>query len=150
MNQLRSLWDAIPARVRRFWPVLLLVPYLYRVLTTVPTDAVTTWAAPLIFSRQDFSLPPGEASSTSFECTVDQAWNLHSFLGHMHEWGKKFEPQAGASWGDVGSGALSPRSMRCSSSVASASRPARVGRVASPTMSCRSIAFTASCQRGRP
>ncbi|MDP2317607.1 MAG: hypothetical protein Q8P41_32275 [Pseudomonadota bacterium] len=60
------------------------------VLATVPTEEVTTWAAPLIFSRQDFSLPPGEASTTSFRCETDQKWQLHSLLGHMHEWGTRF------------------------------------------------------------
>ncbi len=59
-------------------------------LVTVPAADVTTWAAPLIFSRQDFSLPPGEASSTSFDCVTSEAWNLHSLLGHMHESGTRF------------------------------------------------------------
>ncbi|MES2643668.1 MAG: hypothetical protein V4850_29550 [Myxococcota bacterium] len=60
------------------------------VLATVPTEAVTLWAAPFVFSRQDFSLPPGVASSTEFSCTTPEAWNLHTFLGHMHEWGARF------------------------------------------------------------
>jgi hypothetical protein len=60
------------------------------VLSTVTTDAVVTWAAPLVLSRQDFSLPPGEASTTSFECALDQEWTLHSLFGHMHEWGSAF------------------------------------------------------------
>jgi hypothetical protein len=61
------------------------------VLTTVPSDQVETWAAPLIFHRGDFVIPPGEAATTSFSCTTDNDWNVLYTLGHMHEWGTSFQ-----------------------------------------------------------
>jgi hypothetical protein len=60
------------------------------VLTTIPTEEVETWAAPLIFNRGDFVIPPGESYSTSFSCTTGEDVNLLYSLGHMHEWGTSF------------------------------------------------------------
>ncbi|MBM4367776.1 MAG: hypothetical protein FJ102_16305 [Deltaproteobacteria bacterium] len=60
------------------------------VLTLTPEDEVSTWAAPLIFNRDDFEIPPGGTLSTDFECTTDTDWNFLYVLGHMHEWGTSF------------------------------------------------------------
>lgn len=63
------------------------------VLRTIPTEQVETWAAPLIFNRDDFSIPAGGSESVSFDCTIDadKEWNLLYMLGHMHEWGTAFQ-----------------------------------------------------------
>lgn len=61
------------------------------VLTTVPTEEVETWAAPLIFNRADFVIPAGEELTTSFQCTTENDWNILYLLGHMHEWGTSFQ-----------------------------------------------------------
>lgn len=63
------------------------------VLHTLPTESVETWAAPLIFNRDDFSIPAGGSASVSFDCTIDadKEWNLLYMLGHMHEWGTAFQ-----------------------------------------------------------
>ena len=50
-------------------------------------DAVETWAAPLVTNHGDFTLPPGEATSVSFDCTFDDDYSFVYMLGHMHEWG---------------------------------------------------------------
>jgi hypothetical protein len=60
------------------------------VLTLIPADEVVTWAAPLIFNRDDFEVAPGEALTTSFPCTTPADWNFLYVLGHMHEWGTSF------------------------------------------------------------
>ncbi len=60
------------------------------VLTTVPTDDVETWAAPLVFNRDDFELPANGTLETSFDCTADADWNVLYMIGHMHEWGTSF------------------------------------------------------------
>lgn len=60
------------------------------VITTLPTEDVETWAAPLIFNRDDFSVPPGGTATTSFECTAEADWNVLYMIGHMHEWGTSF------------------------------------------------------------
>jgi hypothetical protein len=61
------------------------------VLTTIPADQVETWAAPLIFNRDDFRIPAGGTLTTSFSCTVDADVSLVYLLGHMHEWGTSFQ-----------------------------------------------------------
>ena len=59
-------------------------------LTTIPAEDVQEWAAPLIFNRSDFAVPPGGSLTTSFSCDIDSDWNLIYLLGHMHEWGTSF------------------------------------------------------------
>ncbi len=62
------------------------------VLTTIPEDEIADeqWAAPLIFNRSDFSIPPGSSLTTDFECTTEGDWNFLYVMGHMHEWGTAF------------------------------------------------------------
>lgn len=59
------------------------------VITAIPADDVAEdhWVAPLIFNRDDFLIPAGEAASSSFDCTIDEDWNVLYWTGHMHEWG---------------------------------------------------------------
>jgi len=61
------------------------------VITTLPEDQVETWAAALIFNRDDFRIPAGGTLTTSFECTTSSDLSLLYMLGHMHEWGTAFE-----------------------------------------------------------
>lgn len=60
------------------------------VFTSVPETSVEQWAAPLIANRQGFELPPGEATTETFDCTYDQDYTVLYLLGHMHEWGTSF------------------------------------------------------------
>lgn len=60
------------------------------VLTTLPTDDVETWAAPLVFNRDDFEIPPQGELSTAFTCTASADWSVLYQIGHMHEWGTSF------------------------------------------------------------
>lgn len=60
------------------------------VLTTVPTEEVEIWVAPLVFNRDDFRIPAGGTLTTSFRCTAENDWNLLYMMGHMHEWGTSF------------------------------------------------------------
>lgn len=60
------------------------------VLTTLATDEVETWAAPVIFNRDDFEIPAHGTLETSFSCTAEADWNVLYMLGHMHEWGTSF------------------------------------------------------------
>jgi hypothetical protein len=60
------------------------------VLSTVPTEDVETWAAPLIFNRDDFEIPARGALTQSFDCTAEADWNVLYMLGHMHEWGSSY------------------------------------------------------------
>jgi hypothetical protein len=60
------------------------------VLTLMPEEEVTTWAAPLIFNDSNFAIPAGSAGESSFDCTTDEDWNFLYVLGHMHEWGTAF------------------------------------------------------------
>jgi len=61
------------------------------VVTTMTVDQVETWAAPIVFNRDDFQIPARGTLSTSFLCTVNEDVNLLYMLAHMHEWGSAFE-----------------------------------------------------------
>lgn len=68
-------------------------PYRVRdlaVMTVMPEEEVTTWAAPLIFNDSNFSIPPASPLTRTFECTTAEEWNFLYVLGHMHEWGTAF------------------------------------------------------------
>jgi hypothetical protein len=60
------------------------------VLDLVDLSEVTTWAAPLVLVETDLVLPPGETTTLSFDCPVEEELNLLYLLGHMHEWGTAF------------------------------------------------------------
>ena len=60
------------------------------VLDLVEEASVETWAAPLVLVDTDFSLPPGESTTVSFDCALEEELNLLFLLGHMHEWGTAF------------------------------------------------------------
>ena len=62
------------------------------VLTLIPAAEVAeeNWAAPVIYTDTDFSIPPASAATASFDCTTERDWNLLYVLGHMHEWGTAF------------------------------------------------------------
>ena len=58
-----------------------------------PDTEVDTWAAPFVLNKDDFSLPPGEATTASFDCTfddMDEPWSALYLNAHMHEWGTSF------------------------------------------------------------
>jgi hypothetical protein len=59
-------------------------------LDLVEPAEVTTWAAPLVLVETDLVLPPGETTTISFDCAVEEELNLLYLLGHMHEWGTAF------------------------------------------------------------
>ena len=59
-------------------------------LDLVNPAEVTTWAAPLVLVETDLVLPPGETTTLSFDCPVEEELNLLYLLGHMHEWGTSF------------------------------------------------------------
>lgn len=65
----------------------------------VPVDAVTTWAAAFALTQVDFSLPAGQDSTVTFDCSFGTDYNLLYLTGHMHEWGKAFDLKQDA--GDV-------------------------------------------------
>jgi hypothetical protein len=50
-------------------------------------EEVETWAAPLALNHGNFSVPPGESLTVSFDCNLGTEWNVLYTLGHMHEWG---------------------------------------------------------------
>ncbi len=52
---------------------------------------VDTWAAQLVTNHGEFSLPPQETSSVSFDCTFDADYTFVYMLGHMHEWGRSLK-----------------------------------------------------------
>jgi hypothetical protein len=54
-------------------------------------SAVQTWAAPIVFTRVDLTLPPQQTSKVDFDCTIDGDYNLMFLFGHMHEWGTSIE-----------------------------------------------------------
>lgn len=60
------------------------------VITTVPSDEVEEWAAPLVFNRSDFVIPSGGTLTTSFRCSTETDLHLLYMLAHMHEWGTAF------------------------------------------------------------
>lgn len=71
------------------------------IFTTVPVEAVETWAAPLVANHTTFEIPPGESASLSFDCAYDQDFNILALLGHMHEHGKSFATEVVDPQGDV-------------------------------------------------
>lgn len=44
----------------------------------------------------DFSVPPGQQKTVSFDCPVQQELKVFTLLGHMHEWGTHLTVNAGA------------------------------------------------------
>lgn len=58
----------------------------------VPTAEVTSWDSVFINSTEKISIPPhAQGATTTFDCPI--ANDLHALIlvGHMHEWGTKFE-----------------------------------------------------------
>ncbi|MDP2314565.1 MAG: hypothetical protein Q8P41_16805 [Pseudomonadota bacterium] len=55
-----------------------------------PDTEVDVWAAPFVLNKDDFSLPPGEATTASFDCEAEADWNALYLNAHMHEWGRSF------------------------------------------------------------
>lgn len=58
----------------------------------VPADEVTTWAAPMALSREDFSIPANtNGYNLTFDVTLPLSVNVLYMGGHLHEWGSKFQ-----------------------------------------------------------
>lgn len=57
----------------------------------VPEDEVETWAAAFIHTDSDFSLPPGQESTVTIDCTWEQDASIFFMTGHMHEWGTSYK-----------------------------------------------------------
>lgn len=62
-------------------------------LTLLPEDEVETWAAPFVLNGDGFTLAPQETTTLSFDCPVEQDFNLLYVTGHMHEWGRSFRTE---------------------------------------------------------
>lgn len=62
-------------------------------VTFLAEDEVETWAAPFVLNADDFTLPPGEETSITFDCPVEDEWQLLYVTGHMHEWGTAFRTE---------------------------------------------------------
>lgn len=57
----------------------------------MPADQVERWASVMAFNNDKFSVPPGATEHTeSFDCTVEERYEVIYLGGHMHEWGKSF------------------------------------------------------------
>ncbi len=63
------------------------------VVTLLAEDEVETWAAPLILNAGAFTIPPQEAATYAFDCTIEQDFNVLYVTGHMHEWGTSFRTE---------------------------------------------------------
>jgi hypothetical protein len=58
---------------------------------TVPEDDVQVWAAPLVATVTDFTIPAhSEEYVVEFDCDYDASYELLYLGGHLHEWGKSF------------------------------------------------------------
>lgn len=58
---------------------------------TVPTEEVQTWASVMALTDNGVNIPKGATDyTTSFDCTIEERYNLIYLGGHMHEWGKSF------------------------------------------------------------
>lgn len=53
----------------------------------VPEDEVETWVGAFVHTNTTFSLPPGESTTITVECTWEDELNLLFLTGHLHEWG---------------------------------------------------------------
>ena len=58
---------------------------------TVPVDEVEHWAAPVRMDSGIVELPPGEATTASFDCVWPTDVTVLSLGGHMHEHGTSYE-----------------------------------------------------------
>lgn len=60
-------------------------------VATIDEDAVTTWAAPLVATVTEFTIPANtEEYVLEFDCDYDDTYELLYLGGHLHEWGKSF------------------------------------------------------------
>jgi hypothetical protein len=62
-------------------------------LTLLEEDAVETWAAPFVLNADDFTIPPGEAHTLTFDCPVETDLTALYLTGHLHEWGTSFRAE---------------------------------------------------------
>lgn len=56
---------------------------------------VTTWATPFATSSFDIKIPPQGRAESTFDCTIPADLGLLFMVGHMHEWGSRFEFKIG-------------------------------------------------------
>lgn len=60
-------------------------------IDVMPVDAVETWAAPLVNTVTNFSIPANTDNyELSFSCGFDESFTLIYLGGHLHEWGSRF------------------------------------------------------------
>lgn len=57
----------------------------------VTPESVETWVAPIVFTRVNFTLPPGQTSTVAFDCTMENDYNVLFMFGHLHEWGTSID-----------------------------------------------------------
>lgn len=63
-------------------------------LDVVPEAEVDVWAAPLVNTVTDFTVPAGAMGhELSFDCDFDTSYTLLYIGGHMHEWGRSFRTE---------------------------------------------------------
>ncbi len=60
-------------------------------VATTSEAEVTTWAAPLVATVTDFTIPANtEEYALEFDCDYDDTYELLYMGGHLHEWGRSF------------------------------------------------------------
>lgn len=65
-------------------------------LTRMDPKTVTTWTAPFTTIALDLNVPAQGTAQSTFDCVVPEDLQLMFVVGHMHEWGSRFELKIGA------------------------------------------------------
>jgi hypothetical protein len=60
-------------------------------IEVIPAEEVETWAAPLVNTITEFSIPANTPDyELKFDCTFEQPYTMLYLGGHLHEWGTRF------------------------------------------------------------
>ena len=57
---------------------------------------VKGWVSLWSMSHMSFSVPAGQTKKVTYECTMPMDVKMTMFLGHMHEWGSRYQAEIGS------------------------------------------------------